>query len=124
MRSYAITCEFCNPKKSGALLSEQVRRLSREWSHPHASMWLVKTELSAAEIRTALLPHLHFNDRLFILEAGEDHSEFNSRSAAGGNVVCIDAARKRSHLLARIFSRDGTCSRHLKAATSKSLQSA
>lgn len=124
MRSYAVTCELCNPKKGAHALVEQFRKIACEWSRPHAGLWLIRTELNATEIRSAILPHLHFNDRLFICEIGEDRAEFNAVNAAGGNVVCIEQARAKSHLLARIFSRDGSVSRHLRAATSKSLRSA
>lgn len=124
MRSYAISCEFYRGKKGLAALTDQIRRIASEWEQPHAGTWVVKTEMSAMEIRSALLPHVDFNDRLFICEAGEDRAEFNALPAHGVKVTHIEAARQRSRLLGGIFSRNGRASRHLKPATSRSLQSA
>lgn len=124
MRSYTITCECYRFKKAQSALTDQIRKLSSEWSHPHAGLWLVKTELSASEIRSTLLPHIDFQDRLFICEAGEDRAEFNALTVCGGKVTSLAEAREKSSLLAGIFSRNGRQSRHLRAATAKSLQSA
>ncbi len=124
MRSYVISCEFYRGKKGQAALTDQIRFIASEWEQPHAGTWIVRTEKAASEIRTALLPHLDFNDRIFICEAGEDRAEFNALPACGVKVTSIDVARDKSRLLARIFSRDGTNSRHLRAATSRSLRSA
>jgi hypothetical protein len=127
MRSYAIACEFHRVRQRQHSFGEAVRQLSVECSQPSAGLWLVKTALSAAAIRKALLPHLDFNDRLFVCEAGEDRAEFNGpppNCNGEGKVLCLDHAREPSKLLAAIFSRDGGGSRHLKAATVKSLQSA
>ncbi len=123
MRCHIITCDLYRQKRAGQL-TDVIRRLSSEWEHPHGGVWVVKTELTAGELRSAILPHLDFQDRIFICEAGQDRAEFNALPNGGGKVTQIDAVRDTSRLLAGIFSRDGKNSRHLKAATSKSLQSA
>jgi hypothetical protein len=124
MRSYVIACEFYRGKKGQAALTDQIRCIAEQWEQPNAGTWLVRTELPASAIRSALLPHLDFKDRIFICEAGEDRAEFNALPACGVKVTNIEMARERSRLLAGIFSRNGRSSRHLRAATSRSLQSA
>lgn len=123
MRRYAITCDFYRPKRCKAL-GDIIKKLSDEWEHPLTGLWLVKTSLTAGEIRTALLPHLDFQDRIYICEVGADNAEFNALPASGGKVTHIEEAREKSRMLAGIFSRNGQGSRHLKAATSKNLRSA
>jgi hypothetical protein len=87
-------------------------------------MWVVETSLSVSDIRAALLPHLDFQDRVYITEAGANKAEFNTRPDSGGKVTQIVDARSQSRMLASIFSRNGQGSRHLRAATAKSLKSA
>jgi hypothetical protein len=123
MRRYAISCEFYRAKRA-ATLGDCIRQLVNEWEQPIAGVWLVKTTLSAGGLRSALLPHLDFQDRLYICEVGEDQAEFNVLPANGGKHAQIENAPEKSRILANIFSRNGQGSRHLKAATSKNLQSA
>jgi hypothetical protein len=120
MRRYAITCEFYRTKRAAAI-GDCVRKIATEWEHPLSGMWLVKTALSAGEIRSALLALLDFQDRLYICEAGPDKAEFNALHSGGGKVLRIEDARARSRLLTAIFSRTGHGSRHLKAASARSL---
>jgi hypothetical protein len=122
MRRYAISCEFYRAKQA-VLVADCIRRLVQEWEHPIKGVWLVTTTLSAGELRSALLPHLDFQDRLYICETGEDKAEFNVMSASGGKVPGIAATRERSRIVAGIFSRNGRGSRHLRAATPKNLRS-
>ena len=122
MRCYLITCDLYRTKRRN-LLTDRIREISIEWEHPHSSLWVVKTNLTAGQIRSAILPHLDFNDRIYVCEAGQDRAEFNALSAGGGSMMRIEDARPRSRMLEGIFSRNGRGSRHLKAATSRSLRS-
>lgn len=123
MRRYAITCEFYRAKRAAAV-GDCIRRIASQWEHPLASVWIVKTSLSAGDIRSALLTHLDFQDRLYICEAGADTAEFNAVPSSGGKVMRIDDARVKNRILTGIFSRNGQGSRHLRDATAKSLKSA
>jgi hypothetical protein len=123
MRRYAISCEFYRAKQAAAL-ADCIRKLAHQWEHPIAGVWLVTTTLSAGELRSALLPHLGFQDRLYICEAGEDKAEFNVLPTGGGKAAEIENTREKSRIVAGIFSRNGRSSRHLKAATPKNLRSA
>jgi hypothetical protein len=123
MRRYIITCEFYKTKRTNEF-SDCVRRLASEWQHPLASVWIVKTSMNAGEIREALLVHLGFQDRLYICEAGSDAADFNTVQSSGGKITQIGEVRFKNRMLASIFGRDGSSSRHLKAATAKSLKSA
>ncbi len=123
MRRYAITCEFYRPKRA-AVVDDCIRRIASEWERPLAGVWLVTTELSASGIRSALLPNLDFQDRLFVVEAGSEAAAFNALPSSGGKVTHIEEVCKKSRMLTAIFSRDGKGSRHLRAASAKSLRSA
>jgi hypothetical protein len=123
MRRYVITCEFCRAKRAAAI-GDCIRKISDEWEHPLIGVWLVTTTLSARDIRSSLLAHLDFQDRIFICEAGSETAEFNALPTIGGKVTQIEHARTKSSLLTGIFSRSGQSSRHLRGATPKSLRSA
>ena len=105
MRCYLITCELHKTKRRNAL-TDHIRRFSSEWKHPHDGLWLVKTSLTAREIRSAILPHVDFNDRIFICEAGHDHAEFNGLSSGGGRVTQLDleSVPRKSRILEGIFN--------------------
>ncbi|MGO8955643.1 MAG: hypothetical protein ACLQF2_20260 [Rhodomicrobium sp.] len=98
--------------------------MASQWEHPLQGLWIVETDLSADGIRSELLVHLDFQDRVYICEAAGDNSEFNAMPASGGKVTQIGRAQAKSRLLAGIFSRNANSSRHLKAATAKNLKSA
>jgi hypothetical protein len=123
MRRYVVACEFYRPKRA-ASIGDCIRRFASEWRHPLGNIWIVDTPLSAADIRAALLPHLDFQDRVYISETGPALAEFNTLPDGGGKVTQIGEARARNRLLAGIFSRNGNGSRHLMGATVKSLKSA
>ncbi len=123
MRRYVIACEL-NRAKRAAFIGDCIRRIASEWEHPLAGTWVVETSLSANDIRTALIAHLDFKDRIYICEAGESAAQINTLPGGGGKVTQIEDARAKSRILADIFSRNGRGSRHLTAATSKSLKSA
>ncbi|MGO9547108.1 MAG: hypothetical protein ACLPPF_20235 [Rhodomicrobium sp.] len=123
MHRYVIACEFYRPKRAAGV-ADTIRKLASQWEHPLAGLWIVETALSAGDIRSLLLAHLDFQDRVFISETGRDTAEFNTVPASGGKVTQIEQARSKSRMLAGIFGRNGKSSRHLMAATSKNLQSA
>jgi hypothetical protein len=120
---YVIACEFYRAKRAAAV-ADTIRRVASQWEHPLAGLWIVETTLSAGDIRSALLEHLDFQDRVYISQAGRDTAGFNTLPASGGKVTQIEQGRTKSRMLAAIISRDGKSSRHLMAATSKNLQSA
>jgi hypothetical protein len=123
VQSYVIACEFFRAKRAPAI-EDCIRKIASQWQHPLTNFWIVETSLSASDIRSALLPHLDFQDRIYIRETGDGTAEFNTFPDRGGKVTQIEDARSRSRMLASIFSRNGQGSRHLKAATAKSLKSA
>ena len=123
VQRYVIACEFFRARRSPAV-GDCIRKIASEWQHPLANLWIVETSLSASDIRSAVLPHLHFQDRIYISETGASTAEFNTLPDSGGKVTQIEDARSQSRMLASIFSRNGQGSRHLKAATAKSLKSA
>ncbi len=123
MRRYAITFESYRPNQEAAI-RDCIRKLANEWEHPLANLWIVRTALSAGEIRTALLPHASYQDRVYICEIGNERADFNAVSASGRKITQIADAHQRNRMLHGIFSRNGQSSRHLKAATSENLKSA
>jgi hypothetical protein len=123
VQRYLIACEFFRARRAPAI-ADCIRKIASEWQHPLAHIWIVETSLSAGDIRSALLPHLDFQDRIYISKTGDSTAEFNTLPDRGGKVTQIEDARRQSRMLASIFSRNGLGSRHLKAATVKSLKSA
>jgi hypothetical protein len=121
MRRYAITFESYRPNQEAAI-RDCIRKLANEWEHPLANLWIIRTALSAGEIRTALLPHAGYRDRVYICETEGEHADFNAVSASGTKVTRIQDVRPRNRMLRGIFSRNGHGSLLLKAAISENLQ--
>ena len=120
---YVIACEFYRANRAAGV-ADTIRRLASQWEHPLQGLWIVETDLSADGIRSELLAHLDFQDRVYICAAGGDTLEINAMPASGAKVTQIGQARAKSRMLAGIFSRNANSSRHLKAATARNLKSA
>ncbi len=123
MRRYLIACEFHRAKR-GTIVADCIRRIASEWQHPVSGVWIVETSLSASDIRAALVAHLDVRDRMYICEAGASAAEINTLRGKGEKITQIEEVRTKSRILADIFSRNGRGSRHLTAATARSLKSA
>lgn len=128
MHRYVIACETKRAKGAVAI-ADTIRRLSSQWEHPLATVWVVETTFKAQDIQAALLAHLDSEDRLFITATGEDRAESNALRASGQKVTPIGPVAKLTpvsthRMLTAIFNRSGKRSRHLTAATSGNLKSA
>ncbi len=129
MHRYVIACEISRAK-GATEVADAIRRLSSQWEHPLAGLWVVETAFNSRDIRSALLAHMDSRDRLYITEAGRDKAEVNVIRAGGekvtpiGPVVQLNEVRGMNRMLTAIFSRTGKRSRHLMAATAENLKSA
>ncbi|MDX2265340.1 MAG: hypothetical protein NW215_10255 [Hyphomicrobiales bacterium] len=116
MRRYIITCDLHPTHQTYAAMSAEIKRLDPRCEQPHRGAWLIESNLSAREIRAALLPAADFSDRFFVCEAGPDTARFNSLERAGArNVIQFDA-RKRSAILNSVLHDGKRGSRLFKAA--------
>jgi hypothetical protein len=109
MRRYIVSCEF--HKAKAAAVTACIHRLATAWERPLVNLWLVETSLSAAEIRSALLPALGLRDKLYVCETRGDGAALNTPAPK--------VARRSARLLEGIFSRQGRESRHLRAAIAR-----
>jgi hypothetical protein len=72
MRQYIISYDLYRPGHNYSDLTGAIKRLGDDWLHPLANLWIVETDLSAAEIRGMLGDHLVAGDKLYVREAGPD----------------------------------------------------
>ena len=72
MRRYIISYDLYRPGNNYSDLTAEIKRLGEDWEHPLANLWIIETELSAADIRGSFGDHLITGDKLYISEAGED----------------------------------------------------
>jgi hypothetical protein len=72
MRQYIISYDLYRPGHNYSDLTGAIKRLGQDWEHPLANFWIVDTDLTADEIRNALIAHLVAGDKLYVREAGED----------------------------------------------------
>jgi hypothetical protein len=54
-------------------LIEAIKKISGYWWHHLDSTWLVRTNSTPTQIRDYLLPHIHSDDRLLVIETVPKH---------------------------------------------------
>ncbi len=70
MNTYLITYDLFNPGKKYDELGTAIRSLGN-YCKPLLSTWLVRSNLSCAQIRDSLSPHVDSNDKIFVAEFGD-----------------------------------------------------
>ncbi len=127
MRRYIISYDLYRPDNNYSDFTREIKRLGDDWEHPLANLWIVETELSAADIRGLLGAHLITGDKLYICEAGGDFAGMDIAPGTPCRMTAISAnERAPGKLLANVLSRKAeTRSSHLlTAATGENWQSA
>lgn len=126
MRRYIISYDLYRPGNNYSDLTAEIKRLGEDWEHPLANLWIIETDLSAAEIRGFLGDHLITGDKLYIREAGKDIAGMDIAPGAPCRMSAISAyERAPVRLLANVLSKElPRESRLLTAATEENLQSA
>ncbi|WP_237216444.1 hypothetical protein [Falsiroseomonas oryziterrae] len=64
-----ISYDLHNPGKNYDALIDAIKKISGKWAKIHYSFWYVKTPLTSAQVRDALVPHLDKNDSLYVVDA-------------------------------------------------------
>ena len=129
MRRYIISYDLYRPGNNYSDLTTEIKRLSDDWEHPLANLWIVDTDLSASEIRSALGDHMITGDKLYICEAGGDVAAMDIAPGTPCRMSAVSAyERAPVRLLASVLAKDGDGaareSRLLTAATEENWQSA
>jgi hypothetical protein len=129
MRRYIISYDLYRPGNNYSDLTAQIKRLGEDWEHPLANLWIIETDLSAADIRSALGDHLVTGDKLFISEAGDDYAAMDIGPGSPARMSAVTAyERAPVRLLANVLGgelpREPRESRLLTAATEENWQSA
>jgi len=71
MKSYLITYDLIKPHKDYSTLTEALEKFSNYW-HCLGSVWIVKSDSTATEIRDYLLPYIDKDDKLLVIFAGRE----------------------------------------------------
>jgi hypothetical protein len=124
MRRYIISYDLYRPGNNYSDLTAEIKRLGEDWEHPLANFWIIETELSAGEIRSALGHFLLTGDKLYIREAGNDLAVMDIGTGAPARMTAVSAnERAPVRLLANVLTAKDAPereSRLLTAATSES----
>jgi hypothetical protein len=72
MKKFLITYDLIRPGQDYTNLIEVIKRLGITWAHPQLSVWIVRTNFTAVNIRDTLLPFLDSNDKLLVCELGAE----------------------------------------------------
>ena len=125
MRQYIISYDLYRPGHNYSDLTGAIKRLGDDWDHPLANFWIIDTDLSADEIRSALTVHMVAGDKLYVREAGHDIASMDIAPGSPGRMTAITAhVRGPGKLLAPVLT-NGDMSREttthlLTAATAES----
>ena len=122
MQRYIISYDLYRPGNNYSDLTADIKRLGSDWEHPLANLWIVDTELSAAEMRHRLGHHLVTGDKLYICEAGEDMAAMDIGPGSPARISAVSThERAPVRLLANVLSStadaDPRASRLLMGAT-------
>ncbi|MEK7603720.1 MAG: hypothetical protein AAB461_01195 [Patescibacteria group bacterium] len=71
-----VTYDLNKSSKNYMPLFQAIKNISGTWWHSLTSVWLVKTDLSPAQIKNILLPHVDSNDELFVVRVTSDYAGY------------------------------------------------
>ncbi|WP_206495098.1 hypothetical protein [Microbacterium sp. KRD174] len=67
MATYLISYDLVGPNRDYEAVKDHIRSTYGTRAKPLESVWLVKTDKSAAEIRDALKEHVDSNDKILVV---------------------------------------------------------
>ena len=128
MRRYIISYDLYRPGNNYSDLTAEIKRLGDDWEHPLANLWVIETDISASEIRSALGHFLVTGDKLYICEAGKDLASMDIGPGTPSRMTAVTAyERAPVRLLANVLGKEASAAKEtrlLTAATAENWQSA
>jgi hypothetical protein len=107
MRQYIISYDLYRPGHNYSDLTAAIKRLGEDWDHPLAHFWIIDTDMSADEIRSALTLHMVPGDKLYVREAGEDIASMDIAPGSSGRMTALTSnVRTPGKLLAPVLQGD------------------
>lgn len=67
MKSHLITYDLVKPGRDYEELFKAIKAFGA-WCHPLESNWVIKSDLTTAQIRDRITPHMDKNDKLFVAQ--------------------------------------------------------
>ena len=118
MRQYIISYDLYRPGHNYSDLTGAIKRLGDDWDHPLANLWIIDTELTADDIRSALARFLVAGDKLYVREGGEDVAGIDISLGAPLQMRAVSSStRAPVKLLARVLPEEtATTESHLLTA--------
>lgn len=77
MNTYLISYDLIRPGKDYTHLIAHIK--SYTWAHPLESVWLIKSTLTAEQVRNAARSHMDANDKILVID-------ITSRATAWANL--------------------------------------
>jgi hypothetical protein len=70
MKTYSITYDLGNPNRDYEGVFEQIKKLASGYCRPTKSHWLINSNSTPGEIRTAITAKMDAGDKLIVSEVG------------------------------------------------------
>ncbi len=67
MNTYLISYDLIRPGKDYTHLHEHLKSYG-DWAKPLESVWLIKSNLGAEQLRNTVQTHMDGNDRIFVVD--------------------------------------------------------
>lgn len=82
MKTFFISYDLGVPESYSdyVKLSDYLKSIFGAWARPVKSDWMVKSDLTAANIRDLIMSKLDSNDKLIIIEVSKDWATYNISS--------------------------------------------
>ena len=74
--SYEISYDLRKPGRNYEQLYTEIKRIALDWAHPLDSVWVVRTDLNATQIRDRLKAKMDSNDGLLVVRASSEGAWF------------------------------------------------
>jgi len=77
MKTYIISYDLLKPGQDYSDLIQAIKDISGYWAKPLESFWIIKSDLSAVEIRDYLKGYMDQNDKVFVSTVGSTWAGWN-----------------------------------------------
>jgi hypothetical protein len=81
VKMFLVTYDLFRPGQDYTDLIEAIKQMGITWAHPQLSVWIVRSNTTAAAIRDSLLRYLDSNDKLLVCELGPEAAWSNQGQA-------------------------------------------
>lgn len=98
MNNIIISYDLHTPGQNYGTITERIKSLG-SWAQVNLSVFYIKTNLTAAEVRDRVWPVMDANDKLFIVDTTNDASAWQNLSEEVSNFLLTNWSRSGRSIL-------------------------